>query len=216
MAQRNLGKQTQKRKQGQRKNCLTPIKTKDLPLKPIKLFGQDVIQQPIPKQHRQDIDIDIDELEVSGQGDNDYVDEDNFSIEDDNDTDYAYPESDESSDEDVQTMLNERKFVVFESKLYQLFITCKECGCLCEIEKTHTGRSVTIKTVCCNSHIFEYRSHSDLNNRPAGNVLIPSAIFFTGGSYEATKNFSQALNMNFVNKDQFYKSIRHITHNKML
>ena len=94
---------------------------------------------------------------------------------------------------------------VFESKLDQLLITCKECGSLCEIEKTHTGSMVTIKTVCCNNHIFEWRSQPDLNNSPAGNVLIPSAIVFTGGTYEATKQFSQALNMNFVNKDQFYK-----------
>ena len=40
---------------------------------------------------------------------------------------------------------------------------------------------------------------------PTGNLLIPSAIVFTGGTYEASKQFSQALNMNFVNKDQFYK-----------
>ena len=63
---------------------------------------------------------------------------------------------------------------------------------------------VTIKTVCCNNHIFEWKSQPDLNNLPAGNVLIPSAIVFTGGTYEPIKQFSQALNMNFVNKHQFY------------
>jgi hypothetical protein len=121
--------------------------------------------------------------------------------------DYVYPESGESSDGDFQAheLVNERKFIVFESKLDQLFINCKECGSLCEIDKTHTGSMVTIKTVCCNNHIFEWRSQPYLNNLPTGNLLIPSAIVFTGGTYEASKQFSQALNMNFVNKDQFYK-----------
>ena len=101
--------------------------------------------------------------------------------------------------------MNERKFIVFESMLDQLFISCKECGSLCEIQKTHTGSMVTIKTVCCNNHSFKWKSQPELHKKPAGNILIPSAIVFTGGTYEATKQLSQALNMNFVNKDEFYK-----------
>ena len=87
-------------------------------LKPVKLFGGEVIQQLIPEQRRQDIDIDED---VSDEGDKDYVDEDDFSIEEDeNDTDYIYPESDESSDEDVQAheLVNERKFINLFLALY--------------------------------------------------------------------------------------------------
>ena len=158
--------------------------------KPINLFGSEVVQQPVPAQQTQDIDVD--ELDVGDEGNYDYVDKDDFSSEEnedekDNDQDYVYSESSESSDEDVQTLVNERKFIVFESKPDQLFITCKECGSLCEIEKNHTRSMVKIKTVCCNNHIFEWRSQPDLNNLPAGNVLIPSAIVFTGGTYEPIK-----------------------------
>ena len=207
LAQRKPRKQKQKRKQNQKKDCQTPIRTKELTGKPINLFGGEVVQKPVPAQQTQDIDVD--ELDVGDEGNYDYVDKDDFSSEEnedenDNDQDYVYSESSESSDEDVQTLVNERKFIVFESKLDQLFITCKECGSLCEIEKNHSGSMEKIKTVCCNNHIFEWRSQPDLNNLPAGNVLIPSAIVFTGGTYEPIKQFSQALNMNFVNKYQFY------------
>ena len=76
LAQRKPRKQ-KKRKQSQNKGCQTPVRTKEteLTLKPVKLFGGEVIQQLIPEQFRQDIDIDED---VSDEGDKDYVDEDDF------------------------------------------------------------------------------------------------------------------------------------------
>ena len=61
--------------------------------------------------------------------DDDYAGGDDLSF-DENDADYVYSESGESSDEDVQTLVNERKFIVFESMVDQLFISCKECGSL--------------------------------------------------------------------------------------
>ena len=63
---------------------------------------------------------------------------------------------------------------------------------------------VTVKATCCYNHTFHWTSQAQLHNKPAGNILIPAAIVFTGGSYESMKQFSNALNLNFVNKDQFY------------
>lgn len=54
LAQRKPRKQKQKGRRSQ-KNCLTPFRTKELTVKPIKLFGQEVMQEPIHEQHRQDI-----------------------------------------------------------------------------------------------------------------------------------------------------------------
>ena len=101
-------------------------------MEPKKLFSREVEEQQNIEQLGQDDDIpdDIDGLDVSDDG------EDDLSFDED-DADYVYSESGESSsDEDVQTLVNERKFIVFESMLDQLFISCKECGSLCEIQKT--------------------------------------------------------------------------------
>lgn len=212
LANKKQRKQKHKRKQSLKKICQTPIrvKRKDLTVKPTKLFGSEVKEQPNNGQQKQD-DDDIDGLDVDDGQDDDCndglcVSDDDLSFEEDeNDEDYVYSESGESSDEDDQTPVNERKFIVFESMLDKLFISCKECGSLCEIKKTNTGSMVTIKTVCCNNHTFEWRSQPELNRKPAGNILIPSAVVFIGSTYESTKQLFHALNMNFVNKEQFYK-----------
>ena len=192
LAQRKSRKQKRKAKQSHKTICQTPVRAyKESIVEPKKLFSREVEEQQNIEQIGQDDDIpdDIDGLDVSDD-DDDYAGEDDLSFDED-DEDYVYSESGESSDEDVQTLVNERKFIVFESMLDQLFISCKECGSLCEIQKTRTGSMVTIKTVCCNNHIFKWKSQPELHKKPAGNILIPSAIVFTGGTYEATKQISQ-------------------------
>ena len=62
---------------------------------------------------------------------------------------------------------------------------------------------VSVKANCCDNHTFHWTSQPQLHNKPAGNILIHAAIVFSGGSYEPMKQFSRALNLNFVNKDQF-------------
>ena len=115
----------------------------------------------------------------------------------DSDEDYSCSELESSTDEsDEEGLKNEKKFIVFESMLDQLFINCKTCGSLCEIDKSSTGSMVSVKATCCNNHTFHWRSQPQLHNKPAGNILIPAAIVFSGGSYEPMKQFSHALNLN--------------------
>ena len=140
LAQRKSRKQTGKAKQSHKTICQTPVRACKESIVEPKLFSREVEEQQNIEQLGQDDDIDG--LDVSDD-DDDYAGED--------DEDYVYSESGESSDEDVQTLVNERKFIVFESMLDQLFISCKECGSLCEIQKTHTGSMVTIKTMYCNN-----------------------------------------------------------------
>ena len=80
----------------------------------------------------------------------------------------------------------------------------KQCGSICEIEKSNTASMVSVNATCCYNHTFHWTSQPQLHNKPAGNILIPAAIVLTGESYESMKQFSNALNLNFVNKDQFY------------
>ena len=141
--------------------------------------------------------------ETDGLADN--TSDSEFTSNTDSDEDYLCSESESTTDEsDEEELKNESKFVVFESMLDQLFINCKTCGSLCEIEKSVTGSMVSVKATCCKNHTFHWRSQPQLNNKPAGNILIPAAIVFSGGSYEPLKQFSNALNLKFVNKDQFY------------
>ena len=122
----------------------------------------------------------------------------------DSDDDYVCPELNTNDDSEVEDLKNERKFIVFESMLDQLFISCRTCGSLCEIEKSNRGSMVTVKATCFNNHTYQWNSQPELHNKPAGDILIPAATVITGGSFESTKQFASALNLNFVNKQQFY------------
>ena len=55
----------------------------------------------------------------------------------DSDEDYECSELEPTDDE--EGLKNERISIVFESMLDQLFINCKTCGSICEIEKSNTG-----------------------------------------------------------------------------
>ena len=73
------------------------------------------------------------------------------------DEDYSCSESESTTDEsDEEGLKNEKKFIVFESMLDQLFITCKTCGSLCEIKKSNTCSMVSVKVTCCNNHTFHW------------------------------------------------------------
>ena len=73
------------------------------------------------------------------------------------------------------------------------------------VQKSCTGSMVSVKEICLKNHTFQRRSQPELHNKPVGNILIPAAITATGGTYQSTKQFANALNLNFVNKDQFYQ-----------
>ena len=147
-----------------------------------------------------------DSCEVAGEssGYEDDTSDSDLTSHTDSDKNFECSELEPTDDESDEGLKNERKFIVFESMLDQLFINCKTCGSICEIEKSNTGSIISVKATCCYNHTSHWTSQPQLHNKPAGNILIPAAIVFTGGSYESMKQFSNALNLNFVNKDQFY------------
>lgn len=141
---------------------------------------------------------------------NEYLSSDSSNCQSDTDDEYVCFDAEESCSSENEELNNERKFIVFESKLDQLFLLCKTCGSLCEIKKSHTGSMVTVKSTCSMNHTSKWTSQPEINETPAGNIVIPAAVLFTGGTFESTRKFSEALNLNFVNKDQFYNVQRSI------
>ena len=118
--------------------------------------------------------------------------------------DYVCPELNTNDDSKVEEQENERKFIVFESMLDQLFVSCRTCGSLCKIEKSNRDSIVTVTATCFNNHTNQRNSRPELHNKPAGDILIPAATVITAGSYKSTKQFASTLHPNFVNKQQFY------------
>ncbi|CAB3998828.1 Hypothetical predicted protein [Paramuricea clavata] len=168
-------------------------------------MGNTCIEQELASTSSQDAETQCDlKILLDAEVHSSEEDTSDSDVTSDSDDDYIRSELDTSDESDEVELKNERNFIVFESMLDQLFINCNTCGSLCEIEKSNTNSMVVIKATCCNNHTFHWESQPEIVNKPAGNILIPSATVITGGSYESMKQFSNALNLNFVNKDQFY------------
>ena len=67
---------------------------------------------------------------------------------------------------------NEKNLIMFESMLDQLLLNCKTCGSVCEIEKSNTGSTASVKATCCYNYTFHWTSQPQLHNKQAGNILI--------------------------------------------
>lgn len=86
-----------------------------------------------------------------------------------------------ATDEEISPV-QERKYIVFESKLLQLFQTCPVCSGDCQSSVKETrGTLVSIIQICKNC-IFEHTWHSQpfIHQMPVGNLLLSAAILMTG------------------------------------
>ena len=132
-----------------------------------------------------------------------YFDDDGYApvAEDKNDTDYL-PESEESNNEEIEPeeMLHasrhqERKYIVFELCLLQLFTLCNVCLAPATIDKK--SRRVTmliIKSTCLEGHSRVWKSQPEHNNMQ-GNFLVTAALLFSGSQPPKVLPFFEHLNL---------------------
>ena len=117
---------------------------------------------------------------------------------DKNDGDYIPSESDGELDSDEELndkeihseeLLSakepnkERQFLVAESCLLSLLNKCKTCGHdACVTMKGSVGTMIIVDILCTQGHDYTWRSQVCNNSMPWGNLLLASAILFSGSS----------------------------------
>eukprot|EP00111_Clytia_hemisphaerica_P022345 TCONS_00065687-protein len=126
-----------------------------------------------------------------------------------NDSDFR-PSILENSNHEVEIdVLNDTKFVVYESMLDQLvsFVRCKKCLLPAgDIKKTKFGTCIGFKIYCEEKHlVVDWRSQPLIGKMPAFNMLLPASIFFSGSIFETFRKASEFSGLNFVNKETFYR-----------
>ncbi|KAL2079298.1 hypothetical protein ACEWY4_025042 [Coilia grayii] len=92
----------------------------------------------------------------------------------------------------------ERKWIVNESKLIELFQRCPSCGApLCNLNrhKKIVGSQITIKWKCDNGHTGEWQSCPDTRGMPENNLLASAATLFTGATYTDIADWAGLLNL---------------------
>lgn len=133
--------------------------------------------------------------------------------EDDNDQDFTLAQDQLSStdtDTDPENVEDSHveapKYIVFRSSLSEFFKYCMNCGqIVTDVIYSLTGSLVSVRTTCMKGHDTTWHSQPIINNRsPVGNLLISSAIPFTGNTFNAIKNFAFCLNLKIISERVFY------------
>ncbi|XP_078604037.1 uncharacterized protein LOC144877851 [Branchiostoma floridae x Branchiostoma japonicum] len=109
---------------------------------------------------------------------------------DDTDTDYEYDSEEEEEGNGSQF------YIVHRSKLLERFQTC-ECGQpLAVWNMKSTGSMLAIEYECSScSNRGTWHSQPKIGSMAAGNLLIPAAILFTGGTYKKFADICDTLRL---------------------
>lgn len=89
-----------------------------------------------------------------------------------------------SSSIDPVPTSDEVKYIVFKSSLLELFTHCSSCHIACTGKVAYIkGTFIAIKQCCAHcGHERQWLSQPRIKDTPAGNLLLSSAILFSGGT----------------------------------
>ncbi|KAE8584981.1 hypothetical protein XENTR_v10021182 [Xenopus tropicalis] len=108
-------------------------------------------------------------------------------------------------------MAHERKFIVFESCLDDLFLKLS-CGsgngcraCITGLEKYVDGSFLTVIGHCHNGHRFHLWHSQPVNGQVAvGNLLMAAALLFSGSSFPKVKEMNKLLGLQQISAETYY------------
>ncbi|XP_064455590.1 uncharacterized protein LOC135366697 isoform X2 [Ornithodoros turicata] len=99
---------------------------------------------------------------------------------------------------------HDRKFMVFESCLLQLFRACSTCSAVCDNTVSRCGTMITVRSACPNNHTRTWSSQPLVNGRAAGNILLAGAVLFSGLSPTAVLQMFRNINVQTMTTQLFY------------
>ena len=90
----------------------------------------------------------------------------------------------------------EKKYIVFESKLMELFQTCSVCRRNLVVSLRNKGSLLKVCYECsyCNSK-NSWESQPTIGSTPAGNVQLSAAVYLSGASYVKMVKVTQFCHM---------------------
>ncbi|XP_049918879.1 uncharacterized protein LOC126401561 [Epinephelus moara] len=117
-------------------------------------------------------------------------------------TSTSTPTSEEN--EEIGTW-QEKKWLVNQSRLMQLFETCHQCGGgIMEPSISSAGSLIRIKWDCQNGHSGLWSSCPDVRGMPENNLLVAASTLFTGATYTTIADWAELLNIQLPKKSTFY------------
>jgi len=110
------------------------------------------------------------------------------------------------------SVVDDRKFVVFESQLDRLLdkLICPICQCPVSmddvVKKCNEGTLLHVVAHCISGHvIIDWLSQPRIGRMPAGNLLICAATLFSGQTFTHMQNVAEFCNLKFMSPTPFYE-----------
>ncbi|ROL48788.1 THAP domain-containing protein 1 [Anabarilius grahami] len=101
----------------------------------------------------------------------------------------------------------ERKWIVNESKLLELFQKCTTCGAaMCDLNQTVTqfGSRININWQCSNGHMGQWESCPNIRGMVENNLFAAAATLFTGSTYTDIADWAGLFNLQLPLESTFY------------
>ncbi|KAL1448648.1 hypothetical protein MTO96_044020, partial [Rhipicephalus appendiculatus] len=106
----------------------------------------------------------------------------------------------------VQDSPDGKKYIVFHSCLIQLLKKCRVCGGdETTVDLTSSGTMICATMTCSKKHVTKWCSQPIANNKPLGNVLLCSAILFTGSSPTKVIRLLSVMGVQSLQKTQYFQ-----------
>lgn len=91
---------------------------------------------------------------------------------------------------------SERMWIVNESALMELFVTCNTCGvAIADKNITSSGSMIKIEWTCHNHHTGVWQSCPEVRGMPENNLVSSAAIIFTGTTQNEIAEWADLLNL---------------------
>ncbi|XP_064471007.1 uncharacterized protein LOC135385556 [Ornithodoros turicata] len=96
--------------------------------------------------------------------------------------------------------IDQKKYIVFEAPLLELFEKCRTCGAACKVGTEVRGTLLTVKAECPSEHTLSWKSQPEVNRMAAGNILLSGAILFSGASATKVLRLLESINVQVISK----------------
>ena len=150
---------------------------------------------------------DLSDYEVDEFSESFYSEDEDFDLKTEIPDDDEEKESTNWFNEDSGDLHRERKFLVFESKLKELFslhVHCPNCGRNLQKASLKTkGSLATIECLGCCDQPLRWQTQPFISSMAAGNLLFSAGILFTGNDYSNIAYFTKATNVQFFSQRNF-------------
>ncbi|KAG0433348.1 hypothetical protein HPB47_020004 [Ixodes persulcatus] len=108
------------------------------------------------------------------------------------------------SDREQVPPQKERKFIVFEGPLLELFKVCRTCLAPCRNTIVVLSTPVKITSTCAQNHVERRWRQPQVSGKAAGNILICAGILFSGAPVATTLRLLKSINVATVSERTFH------------